>query len=538
MSYETTTSTQASGPSRVIHFRNVGPDINQHDILVLANSFGPVEQVLMLKGKNQALVQYQTTQGAIGFMQYYAGVQAHIRGRNVYPQYSSHQELASQAGVLSSSSSSSSSSSATTSGGSLGSSSSSSRNTSSNNTDLDSSSSNMQAQLIIPPNRILLVTISNAIYPITADILYQVFGTHGGVEKIVIFNKAKGLQALIQYSSIPSATSAKDALQSQNIYTNGSCQLHIQYSNLQQELTVTANSERTKDFTKPLPSIPSSPSSSSSVDTVRSSPHHHPSHHHHHHHHHSPASHHHHHPSHPPVPPPPSVAAPGPEHYNNNNYQQMGQYGPMAVAGYMSASQFNSVLLVSNLCEEKTTCPGMFNLFSNYGNVLRVKILHNKPDHCLVQMGDYFQASTAMHYLKGIHLFDKQMDINFSKHAYITSNDSSDPTCADFTNSPLNRFKFTQGSEKAQQIYKHMSGPGPLLHVSNLPSSASHQSISDMFTPFGTITALKVFEYNNKQQALIQFSTIQSATEALVTLHNTPLDSGRGLKVSFSKNKL
>jgi polypyrimidine tract-binding protein 2 len=446
-------------PSRVIHFRNVGPDISQHDLLMLASSFGVVEQILMLKSKNQALLQFQDLQSSINFMQYYCSVQANIRGRNIYPQFSSHQELTSQSGVIV------------------------------HRPDSTGSPSNT------PPNRILLVTIHNAIYPITVDVLHQVFGPHGVVEKIVIFNKAKGLQALVQYSNVQSATAAKDLLHGQNIYTNGSCQLHIQYSNLQGELTVNANTDKTRDFTKPhLPTVePAQPR----ID--------------------------------------PRFIPAAPDFYT----QQLSQYGLALPVGFIS-TQFNSVLLVSNLNEEKVTCTALFNLFSNYGNVIRIKILHNKPDHALVQMGDYFQASTALHYLKGLMLFGKQMDINFSKHPYITATavDPNDPTCADYSNSPLNRFKkFTAGSEKAQQIYKHMSGPGPLLHVSNLAPSATTQTLTELFSPYGTIIGLKLFEFNNKKQALVQFKDIQTAAEALVSLHNTSVD-GRSLKVSFSKNKL
>lgn len=42
----------------------------------------------------------------------------------------------------------------------------------------------------------------------------------------------------------------------------------------------------------------------------------------------------------------------------------------------------------------------LFNLFSLYGNIIRIKILRNKPDHALVQMGDGFQAELAVHFLK------------------------------------------------------------------------------------------------------------------------------------------
>lgn len=453
-----------NAPSRVIHFRNVASEMNQHDFISIAQPFGPVEQVLMLKSKNQCLLQFNDMGSAIQFMQLYGTHPLNIRGRNVYPQFSSHQELNSQSGMLS-------------------------RGAPTSSHHDDGSGSSMSGT----PNRILLVTIHNAMYPITVDVLHQVFGPHGLVEKIVIFNKAKGLQALIQYANVQSATTAKEVLQDQNIYTNGSCQLHIQFSNLPQELTVTANTDKTKDFTKALPEQPR---------FVHAQ---------------HPAAH---------------------QHQQQDFYAQQQPYGAFPVSmGFINTQQFNCVLLVSNLAEAKVTPTVLFNLFSNYGNVIRVKVLHNKPDHALVQMGDYFQASTAMQFLKGLTLFDKQIDINFSKHAYITANDPSDPTCADFSNSPLNRFKrFAAGSEKAHQIYKHMAGPSPLLHVSNLSPTTTEESLQQLFAPFGPIT-LKLFEYNEKKQALVHLSSIQAAAESLVLLHNTNVD-GRGLKVSFSKNKL
>jgi polypyrimidine tract-binding protein 2 len=59
-----------------------------------------------------------------------------------------------------------------------------------------------------------------------------------------------------------------------------------------------------------------------------------------------------------------------------------------------------STLLASNLLPEKIDAQKLFNLFSNYGNIVRVKILHNKPDHALIQMGDGFQSELAFNYLK------------------------------------------------------------------------------------------------------------------------------------------
>ena len=49
---------------------------------------------------------------------------------------------------------------------------------------------------------------------------------------------------------------------------------------------------------------------------------------------------------------------------------------------------------------QKINADKLFNLFSIYGNIIRIKILRNKPDHALVQMADGLQAELAVHYLK------------------------------------------------------------------------------------------------------------------------------------------
>ncbi|XP_023522440.1 polypyrimidine tract-binding protein homolog 3-like isoform X1 [Cucurbita pepo subsp. pepo] len=98
------------------------------------------------------------------------------------------------------------------------------------------------------------------LYPITVEVLHQVFFPHGFVEKIVTFQKSAGFQALIQYQTRQCAISARTALQGRNIY-DGCCQLDIQFSNLD-ELQVNYNNERSRDFTNP--SLPSEPKGRSS----------------------------------------------------------------------------------------------------------------------------------------------------------------------------------------------------------------------------------------------------------------------------------
>jgi hypothetical protein len=55
--------------------------------------FGLVSKIVMLRAKNQALLQMEDIHASVSALQYYSSVQPSVRGRNVYMQFSSHQEL-------------------------------------------------------------------------------------------------------------------------------------------------------------------------------------------------------------------------------------------------------------------------------------------------------------------------------------------------------------------------------------------------------------------------------------------------------------
>ncbi|CAI7872898.1 unnamed protein product [Closterium sp. NIES-53] len=67
---------------------------------------------------------------------------------------------------------------------------------------------------------------------------HQVFSAYGAVQKIAIFEKTAGFQALVQFPGscpgwfpdVAAATSAKDALEGHCIYEGGYCKLRISFS--------------------------------------------------------------------------------------------------------------------------------------------------------------------------------------------------------------------------------------------------------------------------------------------------------------------
>ncbi|KAK7274775.1 hypothetical protein RIF29_15874 [Crotalaria pallida] len=63
----------------VMHVRNVGHEISEKDLLDLFQSYGVISKLVMLRAKNQALIQMQDVASAVSAIQFYEKVQPNIR---------------------------------------------------------------------------------------------------------------------------------------------------------------------------------------------------------------------------------------------------------------------------------------------------------------------------------------------------------------------------------------------------------------------------------------------------------------------------
>lgn len=166
-------------PSRVIHMRNVTPDVSQLSIQNLVSSFGRIRNIVMLRQKNQALVEMETQQSAQQMVDFFKDPgYAEIDGRRVYLRYSLHNELTAS----------------------------------------------------VHTSKTLLVSMFNTQYDVSAAaqitpmIVYQIFGTYGQVEKIVVLPKNESsaqnhnrVQALVQFDAKETAEQVKNMLQGQPV---------------------------------------------------------------------------------------------------------------------------------------------------------------------------------------------------------------------------------------------------------------------------------------------------------------------------------
>ncbi|KAM9331878.1 polypyrimidine tract-binding protein 2 isoform 2-T2 [Pholidichthys leucotaenia] len=465
---------EEASPSRVIHIRKLPNEASEAEVIALGLPFGRVTNILTLKGKNQAFLEMGTEEAAITLVNYYSKVPPLIRNFQVFIQYSNHKELKTDApnqrtqAVLQAVSA--------------------------------VQSTNLDVQDVLAPSLspVLRIIIDNMFYPVTLDVLQQIFSKFGTVMKIITFTKNNQFQALLQFSDPVNAQQAKMALDGQNIY-NSCCTLRIDFSKLV-NLNVKYNNDKSRDYTRP--ELPPG-DGQSSID--------------------------------------PAMAAA----FSKDSSSLLATLNPLSAAAAAAAAAgrvalagqtgSTGVLLVSNLNEEMVTPQSLFTLFGVYGDVQRVKILYNKKDSALIQMSDSNQAQLAMSHLNGQKMYGNIIRVTLSKHQTVAlPRDGLDDQglTKDYANSPLHRFK-KPGSKNFQNIFP----PSATLHLSNVPQDVTEDDLRLLFSNTGgTVKAFKFFQ--DRKMALIQMSTVEEAIQALIDLHNYNMGGNQHLRVSFSKSTI
>ncbi|XP_059394243.1 polypyrimidine tract-binding protein 1-like [Carassius carassius] len=495
-------------PSRVIHVRKLPNDINEAEVISLGLPFGKVTNLLMLKGKNQAFLEMNTEEAAQLMVTYYSSVTPVIRNHPIFMQYSNHKELKT-----------------------------------------DNSPNQVRAQAALQavnavqtggmtlsavdpsgltgPSPVLRVIVENLFYPVTLDVLHQIFSKFGTVLKVITFTKNNQFQALLQFVDGLMAQHAKLALDGQNIY-NGCCTLRTSFSKLT-SLNVKYNNDKSRDYTRPdLPTGDSHPTiehhamaaAFASPGIISASPY---------------AGAH----AFPPafaIQQAAGLTIPGVP----GAFASLAMPGSAAAAAAASRMGFpvfpgtHCVMLVSNLNPERVTPHCLFILFGVYGDVLRVKIMFNKKENALIQMSDGTQAQLAMSHLNGQKLYGRPLRITLSKHTTVQmprEGHEDQGLTKDYSNSPLHRFK-----KPGSKNYSNIFPPSSTLHLSNIPPLVVEDDLKMLFATNGALVKNFKFFQKDRKMALIQMGSVEEAIESLIQFHNHDLGENHHLRVSFSKS--
>eukprot|EP01139_Manchomonas_bermudensis_P020318 Amastigsp_a678421_55.p1 type:complete len:515 gc:universal Amastigsp_a678421_55:149-1693(+) len=455
-------------PSRVLHWTRVLGDMSERDLLNLVVFFGTVVRILIVRSKKQAFMEVETIEMAKAIVEHFASTPPTVRGRPLCVRFSAHAELVTRYG------------------------------------DVDSG-----ARSALPATGVLLVTVRDVRYSITADVLAPLLRVFGRLNRVIVFTRDSLLQALVEYADRAAAGFARERLHGQSLFA-GCCTLEVQCSRMER-LKVRTSSPLARDYTR-------TPLSAGLLDHMLDAE---------------------------------AVAAllrAAPSDLGEGAAVSDSDSSECALAGLepdaptalrsdapertpLFSTSPSAVLAVTPL---PRSAQQLFHLFSCYGNVVRIVFPSDTPSEAgadadqapcaFVQMDSVATATLAQQMLCGVEFGAVALAVGFAHVSEL----SSGPDAIELAESPLNRFTFDSAKNR-----KHVTTPSPLLHISNLAYTVADAELERLCASFGAVSLLRVFEHRGRRQALVRFGSLGAAVAALAELHDLPLE-GRRLRVSFS----
>lgn len=371
------------------------------------------------------------------------------------------------------------------------------------------------------PNHILLYTIINPAYPITVDVIHTISTPHGQVQRIVVFKK-NGVQAMVEFESVESATRAKEALHGCDIYS-GCCTLKIEFAK-PERLNVFKNDQDSWDYTlsEDVPPVQRSAPLLQSPQYTGGRPQ--------------------------PYnmdygsggPPPPGMmkdrhGPPPPHHPRERGYGPEGYGGegfvpppPMHHPSMPPQNQQGAVMMVYGLDPQTVNADRLFNLCCLYGNVVRIKFLKTKEGTAMVQMGDAVSVERCVQNLKNVTVGDYTLTLAFSKQAYLSEvmnpyplPDKS-PSFKDYVGNKNNRF-LTPASIHKNRIQP----PSKVLHFFNTPPDVSDEQLLQVFKDYGVTPPHTISKFPLKSErsssGLMEFQNISQSVMAIMACNHATI---------------
>ncbi|XP_068624564.1 heterogeneous nuclear ribonucleoprotein L isoform X3 [Battus philenor] len=349
------------------------------------------------------------------------------------------------------------------------------------------------------PNHILLYTIINPAYPITVDVIHTISTPHGNVQRIVVFKK-NGVQAMVEFESIESATRAKEALHGCDIYS-GCCTLKIEFAK-PERLNVFKNDQDSWDYTYMEYGSGGPPPPGMMKERHGPPPPHHPR----------------------------DGRGYGPEGYGGEGFVPPPpmHHPPMPPQNQGGPPQQGAVMMVYGLDPQTANADRLFNLCCLYGNVVRIKFLKTKEGTAMVQMGDGVSVERCVQNLNNVTVGDYTLTLAFSKQAYLSEvmnpyplPDKS-PSFKDYVGNKNNRF-LTPASIHKNRIQP----PSKVLHFFNTPPDVSDDQLLQVFKDYGVAPPHTISKFPLKSErsssGLMEFTNISQSVMAIMACNHATI---------------
>ncbi|CAJ0603533.1 unnamed protein product [Cylicocyclus nassatus] len=474
-------------PSLVVHVRNLNPKATEADLIEALGTFGLIAYVTVIPAQKMALVEFEDIEAARACVTFASSNLIFVAGDAALFNYSTSQNIQR----------------------------------------LGFESEN--------PCKVLVITVYNAQYPIDVHVIHQICEPHGKVLRIAIVRKSL-MQALVEFESAEIAKKVKHAINGADIYS-GCCTLKVEFAK-PDYVKVTRQDNDQYDFT-----LPNDGSAHSFEHRQRKTLL----------------------PGGGPAPYPGN----GPDYGNRNGYDDpyafrgsfsgrgydsyggpprgsfpaRGRRPPLASRGafdeYENMQQFpptggsGCVLMVYGIEQEKINCEMLFNLFCQYGNVLRIRFMATKKDTAMAELGTPMAVTHVLKFLQGVSLFGLTLQLKPSIQTCVRDvHDPFDmpdgsPSFRDYSMSALQRFSTPDAAARNRLIF-----PTNMLHWYNAPVNMDEAKIRQLFAEKNAPEPKSVTVFTGRSErsssGTVEMETIEQANEALALVNHTPVVSPLG----------
>jgi len=176
----------------------------------------------------------------------------------------------------------------------------------------------------------------------------------------------------------------------------------------------------------------------------------------------------------------------------------------------------------------------LYNIFSNFGNILKIIFIRSKGA-ALIEFENLEYSTISKDYLNNIVFMGKPLRIYYSNYSMINL---SKKNCEGYTaedvyiGNPKN-FRFKKNKNIS------INPPSSTLHISNLMRECCFDDVMrSYFSPFGRVEAIKfLFMENNKNMCLLRYSSMEESLNAMAYLHDIDI-GGRKIQISFTRSKI
>uniref|UniRef100_A0A8R1DR57 RRM domain-containing protein n=1 Tax=Caenorhabditis japonica TaxID=281687 RepID=A0A8R1DR57_CAEJA len=511
-------------PSIVVHVRNLHLKVTEADLLEALSNFGPVAYATCIPHSRMALVEFEDIEGAKACVNFAASNQINVGGQSALFNYSTSQCIE-RMGFESAT-----------------------------------------------PNKVLVVTVLNAQYPIDADVIYQISNAQGKVLRVAVMHKPTVVQALVEFEDTETAKTAKHAMNGADIYS-GCCTLKVEFAK-PDHVRVTRQDKDQRDFTLPdswfftsivslfialighllNESVPFGCLSCdlSQIDTGRKTL--------------------------IPTGPddycrkihadiretskividrrPPYDAPERDRYFDNRDYPPAHDYPPRGPPteyydrpGLLPSrprdeyddrgrASFGGggpgcVLMVYGIEHEKISCDMLFNILCQYGNVLRISFMRTKQETGMIEMGTPDERQNVLDFLQGFELFGIKLEfkpshqecVHHQRDPFLLPDGS--PSFRDFSASRNQRFTTPELAAKNRIIF-----PTNVLHWFNAPGTMDEEALRTLIAEKSDHKPVKIeiFPSRNERSSAgtAEFPTIEQANEVISQVNHLPVDSPYG----------